>query len=279
MLLEFLNEYYEAELETIHDEAGNMHLQGRSRRFERQLFVKIFKEKDKFYAEQHVNQVYCPEIYLDSVIYEDNYIVVLEDRVLEDVLPAEVDAKSVTSFGQKLAAFHEKVSGKVLVPSDERPLSERLATKVARFEKTPYQTDVTEVFTRLQKDLAAADIDYALLPKVVLHGDFSIRNLMHHADELVLIDFERASLGVAYEDLIKFFYNEVKEPKLRNNFLHGYRQIKELEIPNYSLQRCLLFLCALDILEFHLTHTKQKFGQMAEAMFQTIKNEDAILAL
>lgn len=279
MLLDFLNEYYEAEFETIHDEAGNMHLQGQSARFERQLFVKIFKEKDKFYAEQHVNQVYCPTIYLDSVIYEDNYIVVLADRVLEDVLPAEIDLESVALFGQKLARFHEKVSGKVLVPNDERPLSERITTKVANFKKTSYQAEVTAVFELLQKDLAAADVDYALLPKVVLHGDFSIRNLMHHGDELVLIDFERASIGVAYEDLIKFFYNEVKEPKLRNNFLHGYRQIKELEIPNYSLQRCLLFLCALDILEFHLTHTKQKFGQMAEAMFQTIKNKDAILAL
>ena len=40
-----------------------------------------------------------------------------------------------------------------------------------------------------------------------------------------------------------------------------------------------LFLCALDILEFHLTHEKQKFGQMAHEMFETIKQGTAVLEL
>ena len=85
MLIDFLNEYYQADLETIHDVAGNMHLTGHSERFVCDLFVKIFKDKAKFYAEQHVNQVYCPDIYLDNVIYEDNYVIVLKDRVMNDV--------------------------------------------------------------------------------------------------------------------------------------------------------------------------------------------------
>ena len=33
MLIDFLNEYYQADLETIHDVAGNMHLTGHSERF------------------------------------------------------------------------------------------------------------------------------------------------------------------------------------------------------------------------------------------------------
>ena len=64
MLIDFLNEYYQADLETIHDVAGNKHLTGHSERFACDLFVKIFKDKDKFYAEQHVNQVYLSLIHI-----------------------------------------------------------------------------------------------------------------------------------------------------------------------------------------------------------------------
>ena len=77
MLIEFLNDYYAADFKKIHDNAGNQHLVGHSVRFDKDLFVKIFTESEMFYAEQNVNQVYCPEIYLDSVIFGDKYIVVL----------------------------------------------------------------------------------------------------------------------------------------------------------------------------------------------------------
>lgn len=279
MLIDFLNEYYQADLETIHDVAGNMHLTGHSERFLCDLFVKIFKDKAKFYAEQHVNQVYCPDIYLDNVIYEDNYVIVLKDRVMNDVEKEDLTPTKVYQFGEKLALFHASLTGKVSVPNDKRALSQRLEEQVAKFTGTAYETEVNEVFSRLEEDLAPADTDYELLPKVVLHGDFSIRNLMLYGEHEVLIDFERAHMGVAYEDLIKFFFNEVNELDLRNEFIAGYRSQKELEIPNYSLQHCLLFLCALDILEFHLTHEKQKFGQMAHEMFETIKQGTAVLEL
>ena len=82
MLIEFLNDYYTADFKKIHDIAGNQHLVGHSVRFDKDLFVKIFTESEMFYAEQNVNQVYCPEIYLDSVIFGDKYIVVLIDREL-----------------------------------------------------------------------------------------------------------------------------------------------------------------------------------------------------
>lgn len=81
-LIEFLNDYYKAKLKNIHDIAGNVHLSGYSELYKKDLFVKIFSNKDMFYAEQHVNQVYYPEIYLDSVIFEDNYVVVSSVIVL-----------------------------------------------------------------------------------------------------------------------------------------------------------------------------------------------------
>ena len=64
------------------------------------------------------------------------------------------------------------------MPNDKRALSQRLEEQVAKFTGTAYETEVNEIFSRLEEDLAPADTDYELLPKVVLHGDFSIRNLM-----------------------------------------------------------------------------------------------------
>ena len=82
-------------------------------------------------------------------------------------------------------------------------------------------------FSQLKKTLAPADTDYELLPKSRLaRWDFSIRNLMLYGEHEVLIDFERAHMGVAYEDLIKFFFNEVNELDLRNEFIAGYRSQK-----------------------------------------------------
>lgn len=157
MLIDFLNEYYQADLETIHDVAGNMHLTGHSERFLCDLFVKIFKDKAKFYAEQHVNQVYCPDIYLDNVIYEDNYVIVLKDRVMNDVEKEDLTPAKVYQFGEKLALFHASLTGEVAVPNDKRALSQRLEEQVAKFTGTAYETKVNEVFSRLEEDLAPAD--------------------------------------------------------------------------------------------------------------------------
>lgn len=279
MLLDFLNEYYQADLEVIHDEADNKHLIGKSKVFDSDLFVKIFKDKDKFYAERNVNQVYCPDIYLDNVIYEENYVIILRDRNMLEVTKEELTPDMAYEFGQMLAKFHKKVTGQVLVPNDKRTLSVRVKEKLARFKDTAYEENVLKIYDLLKSEEKAADTDYALLPKVVLHGDFSLRNLMIYNENNVLIDFERAHVGVSYEDLIKFFFNEVIDLKDGNAFISGYRSQNELEIPNQSLQKYLLFLCALDILDFHLTHKKQKFGQMADAMFETIKRDEAILKL
>ena len=49
-LIEFLNDYYKAKLKNIHDIAGNVHLSGYSELYKKDLFVKIFSNKDMFYA-------------------------------------------------------------------------------------------------------------------------------------------------------------------------------------------------------------------------------------
>ncbi|KRM04452.1 MAG: phosphotransferase [Liquorilactobacillus ghanensis] len=279
MLIDFLNDYYQADLKKIHDVAGNQHLVGNSKVFHGALFVKIFKEKDMFYAEQHVNQVYAPDVYLDSVIFEDNYVVTLRNRHLKEFDSAEINERSAFEFGKLLGDFHKRLAEKVSVVDDTSPLSSQLKKQVERLKGTVYAQSAADSLALLAADLEAADNEFEQLPKVVLHGDFSIRNIMHYHDRLILIDFERSHMGVSYQDFIKFFYNEIKAPRLRQKFLDGYETEHDFEIPSHALQRCLLLQCALDICEYHLTHPKKKYGTMAQQMLGTIKNNDAVLTL
>ncbi|WP_057746678.1 aminoglycoside phosphotransferase family protein [Liquorilactobacillus capillatus] len=279
MLVEFLNDYYQANLKSIHDVAGNQHLIGYSKVFKSPLFVKIFKERDMFYAEQHVNQVYYPEIYLDSVIFENRYVVTLKDREMKDISAQKLGRKRVYAFGRLLGDFHQKLTGKVTVHQSDKRLSEQIQYQVAQLQDTKYQMLVNDVHQTLGIDFEQADMEYAQLPKVVLHGDFSIRNIMHYKGRDILIDFERSHIGTPYQDFIKFFYNEVKEPALRNSFLQGYETMHPFEIPSKKVQRCLLFLCALDICEYNVTHPERKYGKMPNEMLVTIKADDAVLAL
>lgn len=281
MLLDFLNDYYQAELKNIHDVAGNQHLVGYSRLYDCDLFVKIFEDEAMFYAEQHVNQVYCPEIYLDSVLYEDYYVVALRDRKMQEVIAEEKNLlpKQAQKYGRMLADFHNQLTGQAKVINDERPLSQRLAEKIAILKGTEHEDVVVQAYQILQADLVAADQEYQQLPKVVVHGDFSLRNIMFYDKHEILIDFEKAHMGVAYEDMLKFFYNEVHAVTLRKEFLKGYRRERRFEIPQIQLQRVMLFFVALDILEYHVTHPKKKFGNMATRMLQTIVAGDALLAI
>lgn len=279
MLQDFLNSYYQADLKVVHDVSGNQHLVGYSEVYHCNLFVKVFLNEAMFYAEQHVNQVYAPDIYLDTVIFEDKYVIVLRDRQLSDVLVEEVTPAMAEKFGGMLADFHNQLTGKVKVAKDARSLKEQITTSVAALAKMPYAALLNEAAASVEADLPLAQQEYEQLPPTVLHGDFSVRNIMHYQDDLILLDFEWAKMGVAFQDFIKFLYNEATTPQLKQRFILGYQKKREFEIPTKSLQRCLLLLCALQICHFHATHPKKKFGQMAQMMLQTVIKNQAVIEL
>lgn len=277
-LIQFLNDYFNGDFKNIHDVAGNKHLVGYSNLYNENLFIKIFTDESMFYAEQHVNQVYYPEIYLDSVIYEDNYVVVLKDRELFDI-DQELNEERAYKYGAMIANFHNKLTNNVSVKNDTRMLSEIVDEDFKNLKNTEYEKQVSEAYEHIQRVLQQADNEYELLPKVVLHGDFSLRNIKKYKYNEVLIDFEHSRMGSQYEDFIKFFFNEVVDVSLRNEFLKGYRDQGEFEIPSSELQQVLLFKTAIEIYLFHLSHPKKKFGKMADMMIQTILNNDAVLKI
>lgn len=279
VLIDFLNNYYNAELEKIHDVAGNQHLAGYSYYYETDLFVKIFKKKEMFYAEQHVDQVYCPDIFIGTVIFDENYVVVLKDRQLKEIEGDELNEQRVYIYGRLLAEFHNNVSGKAIVPETKDTLAQQVKFKLAALKDEAHRKKAVSVLKSIEKDLPAADREYSKLKKVVLHGDFSIRNIMYYQDQYILIDFERAHMGCQYEDFIKFFFSEVKDKKMRQSFIAGYQSLVEFEIPQKPCQQTLLFLTALDIYLFHETHREDKFKDMAEQMLDTVLDGVPVLEI
>lgn len=279
MLIDFLNDYYQANLEIIHDVAGNQHLAGYSTYHQTNLFVKIFKDQAMFYAEQHVDQVYCPDIFIGTVIFGDNYVVVLKDRQLTEVELSEMNEQRSYLYGRLLAEFHQKVTGKVAVPVNSDSLTQQIKFKLAALTDPVHQQQAKEVYSLIEADLPAAQREYQKLKKVVLHGDFSLRNIMHQQQGYVLLDFERAHLGCQYEDFIKFFFTEVTDKKLRQSFIAGYQSLLEFEIPQKACQQTLLYLTALDIYLFHESHTEKKFGEIADQMLATISSGVPVLEI
>lgn len=279
MLIDFLNDYYNADLKMIHDVAGNQHLAGYSQYYQRNLFVKVFKDQEMFYAEQHVDQIYCPDIFIGTVIFGDNYVVVLKDRELAGVEQENLNEQRAYIYGRLLAEFHQKVTGRVSVPASDDTLAQQVKFKIAALKDPLHRQNAQSAYEAIVDCLPAADREYAKLKKVVLHGDFSIRNIMHFEEKYILLDFERAHLGCQYEDFIRFFFSEVTEHKLRHSFIAGYQSLLEFEIPQKACQQTLLYLAALDIYLFHETHPQDKFGEMADKMLATVKNGVPVLEI
>ena len=80
----------------------------------------------------------------------------MNDVEKEDLTPAKA-----YQFGEKLALFHAGLTGEVAVPDDKRVLSQRLEEQVAKFAGTAYETEVNEVFSLLEEDLAPAQSRFA----------------------------------------------------------------------------------------------------------------------
>lgn len=241
VLIDFLNDYYNAQFKKIHDVAGNQHLTGYSHYYKTDLFIKIFKDQEMFYAEQHVDQVYCPDIFIGTVIFGDNYVVVLRDRELKEAKQENLDAETAYIYGRLLAEFHNNLTGKVSVPQSNEPLSTQLKFKMDSLNDKNHQQKAKQALKAIEGDLSAADQEFAKLKKVVLHGDFSIRNITNYQGKYILLDFERAHIGCQYEDFIKFFFYEVKDKKMRQSFIAGYQSLLEFEIPQKACQQTLLF--------------------------------------
>ena len=192
---------------------------------------------------------------------------------MKDLAPIDVKGQITSDLafkmGIQLARFQQNVK-----PFSGIYLNNRLFEK-AKFDSNSLQNE--EIKSRLLQVLALfttrkADIaeDLKAHATTVLHGDVGLRNYKIVRGQLSLIDFERARMGVNYQDFIKLFYQDFGLKKeLIFSFVKGYKKCGEKIAVTPLTQSFLIFITAIGIMKYTEKIADQPFKQIGEQMLAT----------
>ena len=192
---------------------------------------------------------------------------------MKDLAPTDVKGQITSDLafkmGTQLARFHRNVK-----PFSDIYLNNQLFEK-AKFDIGSLQNE--EVKCRLLQVLALftarkADIEKDLIAHAttVLHGDVGLRNYKIVAGHLRLIDFERARMGVNYQDFIKLFYQDFGLKKeLIVSFVKGYEKCGEKIAVTPVTQVFLIFITAIGIMKYTEKIEDKPFKEIGEQMLAT----------
>ncbi|WP_223902044.1 phosphotransferase [Lactobacillus laiwuensis] len=245
-----LQEKLQADLTKITHESQNSTFVGDSAKFKQKIFVKVFAQAGKFLTEKAVNEQLNTRV-LDSFVVKQTqqFVLVMKDLAPSDI-KEEINPDMAFNMGKELSHFHQKVK-----PFSGIYLNNRLFEK-AKFDSNSLQNE--EIKSRLLQVLALftaqkADIaeDLTAHATTVLHGDVGLRNYKIVRGQLSLIDFERARMGVNYQDFIKLFYQDFRlNQKLIASFINGYRKCGEEVAVTPLTQSFLIFITAIGIMKY-----------------------------
>lgn len=270
MIIEkFLQEKLQADLTKITHESQNSTFVGDSAKFKQKIFVKVFAQEGKFLTEKAVNEQLNTRV-LDSFVVKQTqqFVLVMKDLAPIDI-KEEITPDMAFNMGIELSQFHQK-----LKPFSGIYLNNQLFEK-AKFDISSLQNE--EIKSRLLQVLALfttrkADIEEDLKAHAttVLHGDVGLRNYKIVGGHLSLIDFERARMGVNYQDFIKLFYQDFRlNQKLIASFINGYRKCGEEVVVTPLTQSFLIFITAIGIMKYTEKIADKPFKQIGEQMLAT----------
>ena len=264
-----VQEKLQANLTKITHESQNSTFVGDSAKFKQKIFVKVFAQAGKFLTEKAVNQQLNTRV-LDSfaVKQKQQFVLVMKDLAPSDI-KEEITPDMAFDMGIELSKFHQKVK-----PFSGIYLNNQLFEK-AKFDSNSLQNE--EIKSRLLQVLALfttrkADIaeDLKAHATTVLHGDVGLRNYKIVEGQLSLIDFERARMGVNYQDFIKLFYQDFRlNQKLIASFINGYRKCGEEVVVTPLTQSFLIFITAIGIMKYTEKIEDKPFKEIGEQMLAT----------
>ena len=265
----FLQEKLQADLTKITHESQNSTFVGDSAKFKQKIFVKVFAQEGKFLTEKAVNEQLNTRV-LDSFVVKQTqqFVLVMKDLAPIDI-KEEITPDMAFNMGIELSQFHQK-----LKPFSGIYLNNQLFEK-AKFDISSLQNE--EIKSRLLQVLALfttrkADIEEDLKAHAttVLHGDVGLRNYKIVGGHLSLIDFERARMGVNYQDFIKLFYQDFGLKKeLIVSFVKGYEKCGEEVAVTSLTQVFLIFITAIGIMKYTEKIEDKPFKQIGKQMLAT----------
>ena len=266
---EILQKKLKANLTQITHQSLNSTFFGYSEIYKQVIFVKVFAQAGKFLTEEAVNQQLNTRV-LDSfaVKQTQQFVLVMKDLAPSDI-KEEITPDMAFDMGIELSKFHQKVK-----PFSGIYLNNQLFEK-AKFDISSLQNE--EIKSRLLQALILfteqkADIEEDLKAHAttVLHGDVGLRNYKIVAGHLRLIDFERARMGVNYQDFIKLFYQDFGLKKeLIVSFVKGYEKCGEKIAVTPVTQVFLIFITAIGIMKYTEKIEDKPFKEIGEQMLAT----------
>ena len=264
-----LEEKLQADLTKVTHESQNSTFVGISAKFEQKIFVKVFAQEGKFLTEKSVNEQLNTRV-LDSFVVKQTqqFVLVMKDLAPSDI-KEEINPDMAFNMGIELSHFHQKVK-----PFSGIYLNNQLFNKSKRdidnLNKPEIKNKLLKLLEQFTAERADIEKDLAIHANTVLHGDVGLRNYKIVADHLSLIDFERARMGVNYQDFIKLFYQDFGLNKeLIVSFVKGYEKCSEEVAVAPVTQVFLIFITAIGIMKYTEKIEDKPFEKIGEQMLAT----------
>ena len=264
-----LQEKLQADLTKITHESQNSTFVGNSAKFEQKIFVKVFAQAGKFLTEKAVNQQINTRV-LDSFVVKQTqqFVLVMKDLAPSDI-KEEINSDMAFNMGKELSHFHQTVK-----PFSGIYLNNQLFNKAKRdidnLNKPEIKNKLLKLLAQFTAERADIEEDLKAHETIVLHGDVGLRNYKIVAGHLRLIDFERARMGVNYQDFIKLFYQDFGLKKeLIVSFVKGYEKCGEKIAVTPVTQVFLIFITAIGIMKYTEKIEDKPFKEIGEQMLAT----------
>ncbi|RMC56339.1 hypothetical protein F5ESL0260_07320 [Lactobacillus sp. ESL0260] len=264
-----LEEKLQADLTKVTHESQNSTFVGISAKFEQKIFVKVFAQEGKFLTEKSVNEQLNTRV-LDSFVVKQTqqFVLVMKDLAPSDI-KEEINPDMAFNMGIELSHFHQKVK-----PFSGIYLNNQLFNKSKRdidnLNKPEIKNKLLKLLAQFTAERADIEKDLAVHANTVLHGDVGLRNYKIVADHLSLIDFERARMGVNYQDFIKLFYQDFGLNKeLIISFVKGYEKCGQKVAITPVTQAFLIFITAIGIMKYTEKIEDKPFEKIGKQMLAT----------
>ncbi|MBH9989684.1 MULTISPECIES: phosphotransferase [unclassified Lactobacillus] len=265
----FLQEKLQADLTKITHESQNSTFVGDSAKFEQKIFVKVFAQAGKFLTEKAVNEQLNTRV-LDSFVVKQTqqFVLVMKDLAPSDI-KEEINPDMVFNMGIELSHFHQKVKPFSGIYQNNQ-LFNKAKRDIDNLNKPEIKNKLLKLLAQFTAERAGIEKDLTVHANTVLHGDVGLRNYKIVAGHLSLIDFERARMGVNYQDFIKLFYQDFGLNKeLIVSFVKGYEKCGQKVAITPVTQAFLIFITAIGIMKYTEKIVDKPFEKIGEQMLAT----------
>ena len=264
-----LEEKLQADLTKITHESQNSTFVGDSAKFEQKIFVKVFAQEGKFLTEKAVNEQLNTRV-LDSFVVKQTqqFVLVMKDLAPSDI-KEEINPDMAFNMGIELSHFHQKVKPFSGIYQNNQ-LFNKAKRDIDNLNKPEIKNKLMKLLAQFTAERAGIEKDLAVHANTVLHGDVGLRNYKIVAGHLSLIDFERARMGVNYQDFIKLFYQDFGLNKeLIISFVKGYEKCGQKVAITPVTQVFLIFITAIGIMKYTEKIVDKPFEKIGEQMLAT----------